>query len=261
MLFRSAILRRQRSYTIPLLRIQVSRDIALLLVPAGLIVLWSQFGFLLSETIDLRMGLWRIAGALEAPQAALVNKPYGVATGLTNETQGAWVGATNSQDRILQDRITTNDWYNATYTFGHKRVLHDGGFLDGWFNSFRPEETLIARSNRAVVCAVVLWGIFCGLANACILACIWERGKRAIPPWERFCLSSLFVGITGYLLLSHWTFMWPCGHQNWMQPITLLVGALAVWVLAAGRSIPQTVIKKISSWFPSPEPHKTAISP
>jgi hypothetical protein len=240
------ILRRQDKYEIPVLNLEVPRGVSLLLVPAGLVVLWSQFGFLLSETIDLRMGLWKIAEAVEQPKSAMVDKPITVVTSMTSATERAWLGLTNAQMNL-----TAKDWTDAAYTYGYKRVLHDGGFLDGWFNSFRIDYTLPAKSILVLKSHVVLWGIFCGLANACLLACIWERGKSRDAPWVRGCLGLLFLGATVYVALSHWAFLWGGGHPNWMQPLSLLVGAFLFWILAAGLSIPQTVVKKISSWFPS----------
>jgi len=229
----------QKTYTIPVLDIEVERRVALSLVPAGLVILWSQFGFLLSESVDLRMGLWKIAEAVEITPNAMATQPVTSLTGATDIVGKAWIDLPQSVTSV-----TTNDWRVATYTYGHKRVLHDGGLLDGWFDCFRIHYTLRAKSRGVLFIHVLLLGVFCGLANACVLASIWERGKYATDPGARVLHEVFFLGVTIYLILTHWGFIWAGGHPNWMQPLSLFVCAGLLLILVAGRSILKIILKR-----------------
>ena len=209
-------------FPIPLLNIPLQSKAVLAVAPGALVVLWAQFGFLLSETIDLRMGLWKIAEAIEAPVSEFDNRQT-----VTNKADGLWMGSSNI--------LTMTDWTNAMYVYGYRRVLHDGGFLDGWFESFRPTFTLVGNSKSMVKGHVVLWAVFLGITNACLLMAIWERERRFtsvhLDHWFHYVL---FLMALAYLLATHYAFLWRAGHDNWLQSIILMTTVVIFGLFVGG---------------------------
>jgi hypothetical protein len=175
-------------------------------VPACLGYLWIRFGFTLNELIDARIVLWKLSSAIEAPV------------------------------EMFNDRA---DFAKALYTYSMKPAIYDGGYMDGWFLSFREDETLKGARVSHAAFFMMLWGIFLGVAQGAMLGLVYQATKRfKLDQVQRRLFFLYFWLLVLILFVTHVGFWYAGQHANWLQPVIIGVACLTLGVFAVVPVLP-----------------------
>lgn len=192
---------RKKDFKVPFLDEVVPVHLVYYALPLVFLYLWLSFGYLFNDIVATRISLWRMAEVLEANLDA--------------------VRATDPES-----------WKRYIYTFSLRPLLHDGAYLDGWFMtfvrqcSFNPHQSLEVMG--IVRGLLVLFGIFMGITNGCMLGVVWH-GSRRFATKENLGWHRAYFWILGLLLLaSHAAFYWS-GNRNWLQVIEIGAAFATLW--------------------------------
>jgi hypothetical protein len=197
-------------FPVPLLQHEVPSSWLHRALPAYLLAIWTQFGFLLNEVINSRLALWRLGEALE-PFIELQKQNLLVVNSGANEV-----------------------WRQYLYAFSMRPIVNDGGFMDGWFIEFHGQ--FVENQQLGVLFAqfiLVFFAVFWGIGHGCMLGTIWQSARRFPSPGfpQGFYIVYFWI-VVFFLGLSHYTFFVTAAHQNWTHPIvfasTLLTTLLLV---------------------------------
>jgi hypothetical protein len=187
---------KSETFRIPVIEKDVHLHWVCLAIPICLAYLWVHFGFLLNQVIDARIALWKITDALVSPP---------------------------------NDAFHGDEWRRAIKTFSALPATYDGGFLDGWFITFKTEYTIFNKPHWVSKVLMVLFGMFFGISNGLCLGLILHAVRRFSKSEFRMRVyGAYFWGITLLLAVCHWTFWHEGNYPNFQQPI--IVGTVCVIV-------------------------------
>jgi len=135
-------------------------------------------------------------------------------------------------DRVVLFKvISAGEKVGANSIYSLRGVLGDGGFVDGWFHTFRTEHFELPELSRGFIAAVLaLYGVFFGLGHACVYGLVLALSKRFMEGscwfWVTVLMSSLVIAG------SHVMFYW-YGNRNWIHHVVgvATIGCTAVLVL------------------------------
>lgn len=193
---------RKKDFKVPFLDEVVPVQLVYYALPAVFLYLWLSFGYLFNDIVATRISLWRMAEVLEGNLEAF-RKPDSMAS-----------------------------WEQLIYTYSLRPLLHDGAYMDGWFMtfvrqcSFNPHQTLEVMG--IVWGLLVLFGVFMGITNGCMLGVIWH-GSRRFATRETLGWHRTYFWVLGLLLLaSHAAFYWS-GNRNWLQIVEIGTALATLW--------------------------------
>jgi hypothetical protein len=200
---------RNRTVTLPLLG-KVDVLAFRLLLPAALILVWLQFGFLFHATINQRISLFISLSAAGEPKESGKSKDSASVRSASTATQDLTAAG---EPKERSDAVD-----GTLYS-----TLNDGGLLDLWFRSFwrdyvRGLPDLQPWKDFTWYISVLTYGIILGALHGVLLALLYDDEEHWYW-WLAYLVPSVAL-----IAISHFQFAFAGGNKNSFQYVVVFLG-------------------------------------
>jgi hypothetical protein len=118
-----------------------------------------------------------------------------------------------------------------------RNLLADSGFIEAWFISSWPKETLTQETNLTKIMFGIFFGGFLGLAHASVVVTLWAGGRRFLVKDYRLLAGTLPVFFLALIIATHFQFAYQGHNPNWFQL------AIAFWWIVSTYALAVLYLK------------------